>query len=78
VKLPDICKATIFAGDFDDHPSEDYMRVEKWLNKWRESIVVAEYTSGGWEHIWNVSGPKEAIKEIPEDLLCASEWAGYS
>jgi hypothetical protein len=54
------------------------MRVEKWLNKWRESIVVAEYTSGGWEHIWNVSGPKEAIKEIPEDLLCASEWAGYS
>ena len=76
--MHEMYKATIFAGDFDEHPSEEYSWVECWLEKWRESIVVAEYSSGGWEHIWNVLGPKEAIDEIRSDLLCGSDWAGIT
>ncbi|WP_394178675.1 hypothetical protein [Yoonia maritima] len=74
--MPDIQKATIFVGDFDDHPSHNYIWVQNWLNKWRDHVVVERYSTGGWEHIWDVSGPNEAIKEISEALLCASEWAG--
>ncbi|WP_375699925.1 hypothetical protein [Pseudophaeobacter sp. TrK17] len=72
------CRATIFAGDFDEHPSDDYVWVAAWLEKWGENIIVASYSTGGWEHIWNVSGPKDAIEEIPENLLCGSDWAGVT
>ncbi|MCG3269504.1 hypothetical protein [Yoonia sp. I 8.24] len=76
--MPDIQKATIFVGDFHDHPSQQYTWMQNWLNKWGDKVVVASYSSGGWEHVWDVSGPKEAIKEISQDLLCASEWADHS
>lgn len=71
-----VYKATIFAGDFGEHPSEEYSLVERWLEKWSEVIEVAEYSTGGWEHIWDVSGPKQAIDDIPDEFLCGSDWAG--
>lgn len=68
-------KATIFAGDFDESPSEDAAWVRQWLEKWGADVVVVQYSTGGWEHIWDVLGPEAAIDEIPAHLLCTSEWA---
>ncbi|WP_161958044.1 hypothetical protein [Azospirillum palustre] len=71
----EIINATIFTMDSYDVPSFDYAWVERWLKRWNGQVVVVDYSSGGWEHIWDVSGPREAIAEIPERFLCASKWA---
>ncbi len=76
--MPAVHKVTVFCEDFDEHPSEDFIWVKAWLKKWGESVLVADYSTGGWEHLWDVSGPREAIEEIPERLLCGSDWAGFS
>jgi hypothetical protein len=69
-------RLTIFADDAGDLPSQDYLWVEAWLSRWAGIVVVAEYSSGGWEHLWNVEGPASAIAEVPSHLRCASDWAG--
>ena len=69
-------KATIYADDVGQHPSKEYLWVESWLEKWAEKVAIVNYSSGGWEHLWDVSGPIEAIEEIPSNLLCGSDWAG--
>jgi hypothetical protein len=38
-------------------------------------VRVVNYSSGGWEHLWNVEAPSEAVAEVPEHLLCESEWS---
>jgi len=47
-----------------------------WFEKRGTEVVVVHYSTGGWEHIWDVFGPEVAIDEIPSHLLCSSEWAG--
>ena len=68
-------RLTIFADDAGDTPSEDVLWVHAWLERWKEKIHVADYSSGGWEHLWDVEGSEEAITEVPERLHCCSEWA---
>lgn len=70
-------KATILAMNPGEHPSEEYTLVEKWLEKWQDQVIVADYSSGGWEHMWNVSGSKQAIDAIPAKLRCASRWTNW-
>jgi hypothetical protein len=68
-------RLTIFADDADDIPSEDVLWVRAWLERWQSKVRVADYSSGGWEHLWDVEGPEEAIAEVPERLHCHSDWA---
>jgi len=73
-----LTRITIFAGDFEDAPSADYQWVTSWLERWKAALRVADYSTGGSEHIWNVEATEEAIAEVPEHLLCASEWSGWT
>lgn len=76
--MPDLHKEKIYVDDADIERSADYIWVVNWLEKWGEKIEIADYSTGGWEHIWDVSGPKEAIAEIPNHLRCASDWAEHA
>ncbi len=68
-------RATLFVDDpAEDRPPE-FLFVEAWLERWQGRVLVADYSSGGWEHLWNVEGPEEAIAELPETILCSSDWA---
>ncbi|WP_151715307.1 hypothetical protein [Acinetobacter sp. TUM15071] len=66
-------KITIFVMDVDS--SEDFDRVEAWLEKWKNLVIIDDYCGGGWEHYWDVEAPVEAIIEIPKEWLCSSVWA---
>ena len=71
-------RITIFVGLPNTGPSADYEWVTAWLERWKPSLRIESHSAGGWEHIWNLEGPEEAILEVPEHLLCASEWAGWT
>jgi hypothetical protein len=66
-------RITIFVMHGDD--DTDYKAAEAWLERWRDQVNVVEYSSGGWEHLWNIEATSAAIAEVPETWLCASEWA---
>ncbi|MGH8710785.1 MAG: hypothetical protein ACREVA_05660 [Burkholderiales bacterium] len=66
-------RATIYVDHVDN--SKDFDFVEAWLKKWQGKVRVADYSTGGWEHTWDVEGPEEAISEIPAEWLCESEWS---
>jgi hypothetical protein len=69
-------KITIFVLDRDDEGmSEEYCWVEKWLEKWGTKIFVAGYSTGGYEHLWDVEGPEDTISEVPSEFLCDSAWS---
>lgn len=67
-----IMKITIYVDD-DDDPSH-YEWVVNWIEKWKNLVIVADYSTGGWEHCWDLEAPVEAIKEVPEEYLCESRW----
>ena len=69
---PTVDRATIFVADRDDHPSDDYAWVEGWLRRRGAHVAVRGYSTGGYEHVWDVEGTQEALSEIPEDFLCHS------
>ncbi len=71
-------RATIFVMAPNEADPPDYKWVMAWLAKWGSAVVVADYSTGGYEHTWDVEGPQEAIAEIPGGLLCASTWSGIS
>lgn len=66
-------KATIYVDHVDN--SEDFDFVEVWLKKWEGRVRVTNYSTGGWEHIWDVEGSEEAISEIPPEWICESKWS---
>jgi hypothetical protein len=68
-------RLTIFADDAGETTSDDVLWVCDWLERWKSKVHVADHSSGGWEHLWDVEGPEEAIAEVPERLHCCSEWA---
>jgi hypothetical protein len=70
-----LVRSTIYADDVGNEPSADYRWVAAWLERWRDVVRVADYSSGGWEHLWDVEGPPEAISEVPDHLLCGSAWS---
>lgn len=67
-------RATIFVMDGGKAPSDDYLRVIEWFEKWSDSVTVCGYSTGGAEHVWDVEGSQEAIQEIPEDFRTGSAW----
>ena len=67
-------RTTLFVEHFES--AEDYDRVTSWLERWKKGVHVADYSTGGYEHIWNVEGPDEALSELPQEYFCSSEWAG--
>lgn len=73
--MANLKRLSIFVLHDDD--SSDFDWVEAWIIKWKSEfqLVVADYSSGGWEHYWNIEASAEAIAEVPESYLCASEWA---
>jgi len=58
----------------DDSPT-DFEFVLTWIEKWKSVISIANYSSGGWEHLWDIEAPAEAIAEVPEEWLCLSDWS---
>jgi hypothetical protein len=67
-------RATIYCDDIGQKRSAEFVLVQDWMKRWEGKVRVADYSSGGWEHIWDVEGPPEAINELPPELLCSSEW----
>lgn len=58
-----------------DEDSTDFDWVCAWLDQWKTSVTIVDYSTGGWEHLWNIEAPQAAVNEVPEDFLCASAWA---
>ena len=60
-----------------DEDSSDYDWVSAWIIKWKSEfkLTVHGYSTGGWEHIWDIETTQEAIDEVPENYLCDSEWS---
>ncbi|MGI1679451.1 MAG: hypothetical protein K6L75_12000 [Cellvibrionaceae bacterium] len=48
--------------------------MKTWLEKWKDNVRIADYSTGGWEHIWDLEASEQAISEIPHNWLCSSEW----
>ena len=64
-------KVTIYIDHVDD--DADFVFMQHWIEKWKDVVRVADYSTGGWEHIWDLEAPEEAISEIPEDWHCAGD-----
>ncbi len=74
--LRDLVRVTLFA----DHPGNDdtdFAFVRQWIERWPSDVRVETYSTGGWEHVWDIEASRTAIAEIPERFFCASEWANY-
>ena len=39
----------------------DYLFMESWFKKWGDAIHVEDHSTGGYEHIWDIEAPLEAI-----------------
>lgn len=68
-------RATIYVDHLGDGTPPELQLVLDWLDRWQDNVRVVDYSTGGWEHSWNVEGPVEAITELPPDLLCDVDWA---
>ena len=66
-------RATIFVEH--DKDSDDFDVVTAWLEKWEGKVLIVNHSTGGYEHIWDVEGPKEAIAELPKEWLADSKWS---
>jgi hypothetical protein len=71
--LSELKRVTVYVDHVES--SADFDWVQNWLFKWEGKAKVAAYSSGGWEHCWDIEAPVEAIEELPVNWLCASEWA---
>ena len=60
-----------------DEDSTDYDWVKAWIKRWKlaDKLRVRDYSSGGWEHYWDIEASKEAVAEVPADYLCDSAWS---
>jgi len=47
---------------------------ERWLSRWRAKLTHLADESSDQYGLYNVEGPVEAIREIPQDMRCYSEW----
>jgi hypothetical protein len=73
--MDNLKRISIFVLHNEDSSDFDWM--EAWIKKWENlnKLKVADYSTGGWEHYWDIEAVQEAIEEVPEEYLCASEWA---
>ena len=60
----------------DDDPT-DFNWVQAWIERWKlvDKLCIADYSTGGWEHYWDIEACADAVAEVPAEYLCASEWA---
>ncbi len=65
-------RITIFVMHGDD--DTDYKAALAWFARWGEQVNVVEYSSGGWEHLWDIEATPAAIADVPVAWLCDSEW----
>jgi hypothetical protein len=66
-------RITVYIDHADSSTDADWM--EAWFAKWGPAARIENESTGGWEHTWDIEAPVEAVAEIPQDWLCASEWA---
>ncbi|MES2206800.1 MAG: hypothetical protein V4525_08395 [Pseudomonadota bacterium] len=71
--MPERLKITIYIDHVED--SSDFDEVTRWLARWANKVSVESYSTGGWEHCWDLLAIEEAVTEVPKEWLCASEWA---
>lgn len=64
---------TLFVMHGDD--DTDYKLAIAWFEKWGEEVSVVDYSSGGWEHLWDIEATPAAAESVPHDWLCDSEWS---
>lgn len=76
---PRLCRITVFVDDSEEGPSREYELMEAWLARWQGQgkITIADYSCGGWEHIWDIECPLEVAAELPSSILCVSKWANW-
>ena len=67
-------RATIFVMDGGKAPSEDYLRVMEWFQKWDDSVAVFGYSTGVVEYTWDMECGPEAFQEIPDHFKTYSAW----
>lgn len=68
-------KITIFVLHDDDASDCDW--VSAWIIKWKSEfkLTVHDYSTGGWEHLWDIEASQEAINEVRKNYLCDSKWS---
>ena len=68
-------RITIFVLHHED--ASDFEWVQAWILKWKraDQLKVVDYSSGGWEHLWDIEASSDAVAEVPENYLCDSEWS---
>ncbi|MBC2729754.1 hypothetical protein [Thiobacillus sp.] len=71
--MSDRLKVSLYVDHVDD--SSDFDKVNDWLARWGDKVTVKSYSTGGWEHCWDLLAPAEAVAELPAEWLCDSEWA---
>ncbi len=71
--ISEMKRITIFVMHGDD--DTDYKAAEAWFERWQDQVNVVEYSSGGWEHMWDVEASDEAIADLPKNFLCDSQWS---
>jgi hypothetical protein len=71
--MADMRRVTLFVMHGDD--DADYRLIEAWFARWKDQIVIMDYSTGGWEHLWDVETTPEALAEVHSDWLCASAWS---
>ncbi len=66
-------RITIYVDHVDSSADFDWVRA--WLSKWKGRVTVAHYSTGGWEHCWDVEATAKEAAEVPERFLCSSAWS---
>jgi len=68
-------RATICA----DTDTPDRQAVLDWLSKWQGKLGYCSPNEGCGccIDLYNLEAPEEALAELPANVFCASEWAGF-
>ncbi len=72
--MAEMRRATLFVMHGDD--DSDYNAVLAWLEHWGNKVRIADYSTGGWEHLWDIEATPEALAEVPPHWFCDSGWTG--
>ncbi len=68
-------RATIVVTDDGNEPPEAYHQIVDWLIRWEKGARIAGYDFRDLQHVWDVEGGTDAIRELPPILLKDSVWA---
>jgi hypothetical protein len=59
-----------------DNPEEG-TAFEQWLEEWKDkmSYVSDDFGCGCCVHLYDVEGPEDGVRAIPQSIRCQSEWS---